>query len=133
MSCVIMGDSIAVGTQLFYKECLLLGKSGITSQQWNNLYKINNISVDTVVISLGTNDHKNIDTKKELLKIRQQIISKNVIWILPPINTFFIQNIVRHIAFMYNDKIVEIQFLQNDKIHPTPNGYKQIVKEIKEQ
>lgn len=139
LDCIILGDSIAVGTQMFYKECQLVGKGGINTWQWNKMYQINDLTADTVVISLGTNDHKYVNTNSELLKMRERIKSKRVFWILPannlaasgvPITT--IQNIVKHIASQYNDIIIEIKSLQPDKIHPSWDGYKQIVKEVKE-
>ena len=40
LDCMILGDSIAVGTQMFYKECQLFGKGGINSWQFNQMYPV---------------------------------------------------------------------------------------------
>lgn len=139
LECMILGDSIAVGTNMFYNECQLVGKNGINSSQFNNMYKVNDLTANTVVISLGTNDHFNVNTRKELLALRDRVKSKKVFWILPANNALgsgvsieYIQNIVKDIAKQYNDVIIEIKSLQLDNIHPSWSGYRQIIKEIKD-
>lgn len=139
LECIILGDSIAVGTQMFYKECQIIGKGGINTWQWNNMYSVNELTADTVIISLGTNDHIGVNTAKELKTMRERVQAKRVFWILPAgnlkasnVSIESIQNIVKTIASQYNDIIIEIKSLQPDKIHPSWNGYKKIVKEVKE-
>jgi lysophospholipase L1-like esterase len=139
LDCIILGDSIAVGTQMFYKECQLVGKGGINTWQWNQMYAVNQLTADTVVISLGTNDHKYVKTEQELRKMRDRVQAKRVFWILPAnnlpaseVSILFIQNIVKQLASEYNDIVIEIKSLQPDKIHPSWAGYEQIVKEVKE-
>ena len=39
IECLILGDSIAVGTQQFYKECVAIAKGGINSWQFNKNYE----------------------------------------------------------------------------------------------
>ena len=65
IECIILGDSIAVGTQMFYKECELYGKGGINTWQWNKMYPVLQ-NADVAVISLGTNDHARVKTRQEL-------------------------------------------------------------------
>ena len=138
IDCIILGDSIAVGTHQFKKECVLVGKGGINTWQWNNLYAKQSLDAKTVIISLGTNDHKYIKTEQELIKMRQRVKADRVFWILPAGNLKAsevpiakIQTLVKSIAEKYGDRIIQINSLQNDKIHPSWNGYKTIVENIK--
>ena len=141
MECLIVGDSIAVGTSNFMKDCITLSKGGINSWQWNKMYSeratATDISYNKVVISMGTNDHSGINTQKELEKLRASVHGKKVYWIMPagnlkasnvPIEK--IQSIIMKIAMYNNDNIVYIKDLSGDKIHPTGNGYKKIVAEV---
>jgi lysophospholipase L1-like esterase len=126
-----MGDSIAVGTQMFNKECAMIAKGGINSYQWVN----KNIDkapyqAKTVIISLGTNDHKYVKTEEELRTIRRLTNADRVYWILPAIKPD-IQDIVKKIAVEFGDIVLPIKSLQPDGIHPSWAGYKQIVSEAK--
>jgi lysophospholipase L1-like esterase len=127
LDCLIMGDSIAVGTQMFDKQCSVIAKGGINSYQWVN----KNIDkapyqAKTVIISLGTNDHKYVKTESELQTIRKLTKADRVYWILPAIKPD-IQDIVRKVAAEYGDTVLPISSLQPDKIHPSWAGYKDIV------
>ena len=129
LDCLIMGDSIAVGTQMFDKECAMIAKGGINSYQWVNA----NIGkapyqARTVIISLGSNDHRYVKTESELQTIRKLTQADRVYWILPAIKPD-IQEIVRKVAAEYDDVVLPIRSLQPDGIHPSWAGYKQIVKE----
>ena len=131
LDCLIMGDSIAVGTQMFNKECAMIAKGGINSYQWVN----KNIDkapyqAKTVIISLGTNDHKYVKTEEELRTIRRLTNADRVYWILPAIKPD-IQDIVKKIAVEFGDIVLPIKSLQPDGIHPSWAGYKQIVSEAK--
>jgi len=131
LECLIMGDSIAVGTQMFDRECAVIAKGGINSYQWVN----QNIGkapyqAKTVIISLGSNDHKYVKTEEELQTIRRLTKADRVYWILPAIKPN-IQEIVRKVAGEYGDVVLPIKSLQPDGIHPSWEGYKQIVKETK--
>ena len=137
LECLIIGDSIAVGTKQFAPHCELQGKGGINTWQFNKMYK-GKFEADAVIISLGSNDHKGVKTHKELLEMRQRIGAKNVFWILPagnlkasevPITK--IQSIVKEIAESYGDIVLPIRGLQADGIHPSWSGYKDIVKRTK--
>jgi len=127
LECLIMGDSIAVGTQMFDRECAVIAKGGINSYQWVN----KNIDkapyqAKTVIISLGTNDHKYVKTEEELQTIRRLTKADRVYWILPAIKPD-IQEIVRKVAGEYGDVVLPIKSLQPYGIHPSWAGYKQIV------
>ena len=134
LECLILGDSIAVGTQQFAKQCQLVGKGGINTWQWNQMYPTADLTAETVIISLATNDHKYIKTEQELIKMRERVKSSRVFWVLPagnlkgsevPIEV--IQGYVRKVAAQYGDTVLPINGLQRDGIHPSWNGYRDIV------
>jgi hypothetical protein len=138
LECLIIGDSIAVGTHQFYPECLLLGKGGINSWQWNRMFPVVHESAKIAVISLGTNDHIGVHTRSELETVRRKIVSEKVFWILPygnlvasrvPITD--IQQIVREIATEHHDQVLTISAVQADNIHPSWSGYRKIVEQVK--
>jgi lysophospholipase L1-like esterase len=138
LECLILGDSIAVGTQMFAKQCQLVGKGGINTWQWNKMYPAADLTAGVVIISLGTNDHKHIKTRDELEKMRARVNGKRVFWVLPagnlkasevPIEQ--IQGIVKDIAAKNGDTVLPITSLQADKIHPSWAGYKDIVEKTK--
>jgi lysophospholipase L1-like esterase len=123
LDCLILGDSIAQGISTVRKECVAYVQSGINSRNWNNRFIVKELSANTVIISLGTNDPETMNTFKELLTLRELIAGKKVFWIMPPINPS-VQDIVRIIARNYKDTILEIPELSKDKVHPTGQGYK---------
>jgi len=138
LDCMIIGDSIAVGTQMFWKECALYGKGGINSWQWNQSWNVLTKNADRAVISLGTNDHIGVNTKSELIKARNKIVARRVYWILPfgnnpasKVTIEQIQKIVREVAAIYGDTVIEITSVQPDKIHPSWEGYRRIVEDAK--
>ena len=133
LECLILGDSIAVGTAVYRPECASYSRGGINSWQWNKQYAANRLQADTVIISLGSNDHKYIKTRSELIKMRQRVQARQVYWILPhgnlkasevPIEN--IQSIVKQLAADYGDIVVPITRVQKDNIHPSTAGYKQL-------
>ena len=132
LECLVLGDSIAVGTQMFAKECQLQGKGGINTWQFNKMYP-GSFYAETVIISLGSNDHQYVKTYDQLFEMRQRIGAKNVFWVLPagnlkasnvPIER--IQGFIREIAYANGDTVLPITRLQADGIHPSWAGYKQL-------
>ena len=133
LECLVLGDSIAVGTQQFAKECQLQGRGGINTWQFNKMYP-GSFYAETVIISLGSNDHQYVKTYDQLFEMRQRVGAKNVFWVLPagnlkasnvPIER--IQGFIREIAYSYGDTVLPIRGLQPDGIHPSWAGYKDIV------
>jgi lysophospholipase L1-like esterase len=138
LECLILGDSIAVGTHSFRTECVAYAKGGWNSWQWNRDYLNKDLTAKTVIISLGSNDHKGVKTRQELVKMRDKVKGQRVFWILPAgnlkaggVDIQDIQSIVKEIAKENNDVILTIPALQADGIHPSWRGYKGIVKQTR--
>lgn len=134
--CLIVGDSIAVGSNAFKTECAAFARGGINSWQFNRMYPMT-LDAKSVVISLGSNDHSGVKTKYELEAVRGRVHGKRVYWILPagnhpasgvPITK--IQAIVREIAAANGDIVLEIPSLQPDQIHPSWAGYRAMMKQV---
>ena len=131
LDCLIIGDSIAVGTHMARPECIAYAKGGWNSWQWNKDYLAKAVSqpAQTVIISLGANDHKGVKTEAELRKMRAAIKATRVFWISPgkerkPVP----QDAIERIAKEYGDIVLErpMQHMSADGIHPTGKGYKHI-------
>ena len=132
LTCLIIGDSIGVGTKMFApKECVSYSKGGWNTWQWNRKWGNTPLEAKKVVISLGTNDHRAVNTYKELSKIRYRISASEVVWIMPPCNKGFckpgVNATVKEIAIKYGDTIISTPYVQPDNIHPSWRGYKDLV------
>jgi lysophospholipase L1-like esterase len=131
LECLIVGDSIAVGTATARPECVAYAKGGINSYQWlNKNIDKTPLRAKTVIISLGSNDHKYVKTQSELQAIRQLTKADRVFWILPAIKPD-IQEIVRKVAAEYGDTVLPITRLQKDGVHPSWAGYKELGEKTK--
>lgn len=133
--CLIMGDSLAVGVGQIRKECVTYAKSGINSYDYVNRYILHtegNTQAKTVIISLGSNDLKNIDTYEELDTLRQLVKADRVYWILPNIKETKRKQ-VWMVADKYKDIVIDARKHDRspDHIHPTYKGYKSIAEETK--
>ena len=128
LECLILGDSIAVGTAQARPECVSYSKGGINSHNWlnKNVGKSPYVA-KTVIISLGANDHKGVKTEAELRNIRQLTKADRVYWIDPGQDRKPIAHdaIVR-IAKEYGDIILPRpkDHMSADGVHPTGRGYK---------
>jgi lysophospholipase L1-like esterase len=129
IDCLIIGDSIAVGTKQFRPDCVAFAKGGINSGQWRRQYLEGDQGAlplaETLIISLGSNDHKGVKTREEISNIRSKVLAKRVYWILPAIKPE-IQSIVREVATGFGDTVLPITRLQPDGIHPSWAGYKEL-------
>jgi len=130
LECLILGDSIAVGTAQFRPDCAVYAKSGINSHNWLNKNVGKNLTAKSVIISLGSNDHHGVKTFHELMAIRQLTDAGKVYWILPA-NKKDVREIVEIIAKNFNDVIIHIPEVSKDGVHPTAKGYKQIAESTK--
>lgn len=138
LECLIIGDSIAHGVAMQRPECVDYGHVGWTSKKVNRFYQTRTLDADTVVISLGTNDTRGIDTYGELSQLRSRVHAKRVIWIIPAavnpdagIAAAKVQNDVASVATIYRDHVVYIPLPTADRYHPTVKGYRKLAKETK--
>ena len=136
LECLIVGDSIAVGTAMARPECVSFAKSGWNSWQWNKDYllKASEKPAKTIIISLGANDHKGIKTEQELRQMRSIIKGDRVFWIDPGQDRKPVPHdaIVR-IAKEYGDTIISRpkNHMSADGVHPTGRGYKILAEQTK--
>ena len=139
LECLIIGDSIAVGTANVRPECVSYAKGGINSHQWinQNVGKLP-LQAKTVIISLGSNDHKYVKTMSELRTIRELTKADRVFWILPHgnnpksnVSIEDIQAMVKKVAQENNDIVLPITRVQKDNIHPSWAGYKELAEKTK--
>jgi lysophospholipase L1-like esterase len=130
LECLILGDSIAVGTAQARPECVSLSKSGINSRDWNKKNSSNSLAARTVIISLGSNDTKNIRTMWELQQLRDRVQADRVFWIIPAIKPD-VQHMVKIVANSYGDTVLPIMSLQKDGVHPDGKGYRALANSTK--
>jgi lysophospholipase L1-like esterase len=136
LDCLIIGDSIAVGTAMKRPECVSYAKGGWNSWQWNKDYlsKAASQPAKTVIVSLGANDHRGVKTEIELRKMREAIKADRVFWISPgkerkPIP----QEAIERIAREYGDTVLPRPeaHMSSDGVHPTGLGYKLLGEQAK--
>lgn len=130
IECLVLGDSIAVGLHQQLPRCESLSKGGWNTAQWNRDYLRHDLTANTVIISLGSNDHKHIKTQAELEQLREKVTAGRVFWILPAIKPD-IQEIVKKVAAQHGDTVVPITRLQPDGVHPSWAGYKELARVVK--
>ncbi len=129
IDCMIIGDSIAVGTAMARPDCVSYSRGGWNSWQWNKDYLsvASSKPAKTLIISLGANDHKGVKTEEELRKMRSTVKADRVFWIDPGQDRKPIPHdaIVR-IAKEYGDTIIPRpkDHMSGDGVHPTGRGYK---------
>ena len=138
IDCIILGDSIAVGTQMYRPECVAYALSGINTGQWNKKFKDRTLTASTVIISLGSNDHRGVKTEAELMAMRDRVTASRVFWVLPygngqaaGVDIATIQATVKAIAAKHGDTVLPITRVQPDRIHPSWAGYKDIANQTK--
>ena len=135
IECLIMGDSLAVGVGQIRQECTTRAKSGVNSYDYVNrhLWHTNgNNQAKTIIISLGSNDTKNINTFEELDTLRQLVKADRVYWIVPAIKEDK-RKAVWAVANKYHDHVIEARNheLSPDRVHPTHKGYTSIANQTR--
>ena len=135
LECLILGDSIAVGIEMVRKECVSYSTGGLNSWQWNRKYADKSLGPSTAaIISLGTNDHSGINTRRELENMRARVQAHKVYWILPHDNLYprgavhisEIQRAVREVAETHGDVVIKTNRYSPDGIHPSWAGYRDL-------
>ncbi len=128
--CLIVGDSIAKGVSDIRKDCVAYVQSGINSREWNRKFMNRPMGGRVVVISLGSNDTRMVNSREELIYLRRMVDSADrVLWILPAIKPQ-IRDIIIQLASDWGDDVLELLKLSPDGVHPTASGYKAIAKQF---
>ena len=130
LDCLILGDSIAIGIAQQRPECRVYAKVGINSRAWVDKNITKELSADTVIISLGSNDYKKINTLKELFTIRNVVSAKRVYWIVPAIKPE-VQEMVDIVADKFEDKVIHINKVSKVGVHPITTEYKRLAEATK--
>ena len=139
LDCLVVGDSIAVGVANVRTECVSYAKGGINSHQWlNQNVGKTPLMARSVIISLGSNDHKWVNTESELRAIRQLTQAERVYWVLPAgnhpnskVSIQYIQLTIKEIAREHGDVVLPISRLQRDGIHPSWAGYRDLAEKTR--
>jgi lysophospholipase L1-like esterase len=132
LECLIVGDSIAVGVSQIRKECTAIVKSGINSRDWNRQHLSKLQPTKTMIISLGANDYKGIDTDTNIRLLRQRVKADRVFWLLPSNKLKPNQVLtVKKIAEEFGDIVIPRpeKDISADGVHPTYKGYKELSKQ----
>jgi lysophospholipase L1-like esterase len=129
-----VGDSIAVGVSQARPECRAHAKVGINSSIWNRTYLHNLEPTKVLIISLGANDTRHIDTESNIKLIRNKTTATKVFWILP--NERLKPDtaaIVRKVAEEFGDVVIQrpTTDISGDGVHPTAVGYKKLAEKTK--
>jgi lysophospholipase L1-like esterase len=134
IECLIMGDSLAVGVGQIRKECETHAVVGINSTNYVNTFVTKNYPANakTMIISLGSNDTKEIDTYEELDALRQMVKADRVYWIIPNIKETK-RKAVWMVANKYHDHVIDARNHDRspDTVHPTAKGYKSMAEMTK--
>jgi lysophospholipase L1-like esterase len=136
LECLIIGDSIAVGTAMARPECVSYARGGWNSWAWNKDYLAKSVkqAAQTVIISLGANDHRGINTEQELRKMREAIKGNRVFWISPGKERKpMAQAAIEKIAKEYGDTVLPrpMNHMSSDGVHPTGRGYKVLAEQTR--
>ena len=130
--CLVLGDSIAVGTAQHLvledgSRCLSSAKVGRPTIEVLRVAPTA-IGARKVVISTGSNDAKPTSAPFALLRSR---IYGSVTWLLPA-KQAEARAIIWKIATDHGDGIIDLSLLPlADGIHPTTSGYRQIARILK--
>ena len=109
-SCAIVGDSIAVETAQYLRDCKLNAKIGIPS---GAVIARVDPQADINFVSAGSNDPEEPNLRANLERIRER--AKRTIWILPAIPSA--RAAVREIAAKHGDVVVSFA-PGGDGVHP---------------
>lgn len=129
MVCLIVGDSIAVGTGSVQHECSVRAKVGASANFIVNNYSASAKSAsEYVVISMGSNDPTNPHNAHDALKLRSNIAARKVVWILPYNRTA--ANVMRRVAERFGDTCVDLApQVTADGVHP--RSYQRLHRRVK--
>jgi hypothetical protein len=125
LTCLIMGDSIAIGAAhainaRLSNPCAVLARQGATAAQAAS-WRVALQSYGAAIISLGSNDQADHTLERSLLAIRTRILAGHTIWLLPYSRRTAIR--VTSIAVRFGDETLDLWSLPSkDGVHPLSYG-----------
>jgi lysophospholipase L1-like esterase len=128
--CMILGDSIATGIASNRPECIAYATVGVNTRKFVTEHITGDLSAKTVVISLGTNDSRDMKTLSDLFALRQVIKADRVFWVLPAKDSPARASVITT-SDRFKDTALTIDNLSRDGIHPTSKGYKELANKTK--
>ena len=134
LECLIVGDSIAVGVSQVRPECQSIAKSGINSRDWTGKHLQKLRPTRILIISLGANDYKGINTEGHIRSLRTNAQADRVFWLLPSQRLKPRQvEAVSQVAAEFGDTIIPRpeSNISSDGVHPTYKGYKILAEQTK--
>jgi lysophospholipase L1-like esterase len=134
LECLIVGDSIAVGVSQVRPECRAIAKSGINSRDWTGKHLQKLLPTRTLIISLGANDYKGINTEGHIRSLRTNAQADRVFWLLPSQRLKPRQvEAVSQVAAEFGDTVIPRpeSNISSDGVHPTYKGYKILAEQTK--
>ena len=117
MSCLILGDSIAVGLSSVIHGCTVIAKVGMSSA-WILAHAYGG-NFDTVYISSGSNDPYNPALYQNVNTTRNRYPNARAI-LIAPVNPHA-KAIVHQVAAAHGDKVVDFT-PGRDNVHPRSYG-----------
>jgi hypothetical protein len=124
LECLVLGDSIAVGTAQHRPECVALAAQSLTSAAWNRRFAGVRLEARTAVISLGTNDSSGVESEAELRVLRERLVADRVFWIVPTAGNSV--RAVAKLAVQHGDSLVLVRHFAPDLVHPRGDGYRRL-------
>ena len=118
MTCLIVGDSIAVGLASALKGCIVAAKVGIAAHTPGTI-------VDVAFISSGSNDPTNPNLSANLESTRMRLTAGRIVWI-KPVNPHA-RGVVTAVAAAHGDKAVAFM-PGRDNVHP--ESYEALAREV---
>jgi hypothetical protein len=125
-TCAFVGDSIAHAAGVYAPHCLQAAWPGLNTKRWLKRFGQTPIQANMVVISMGTNEHRD-PALQELKTLRAHIQASRVMWIAPG-PQYPSRNSVFAVAGMFGDLVFErpVEDLARDGIHFTKTGSRRI-------
>jgi hypothetical protein len=123
--CLILGDSIGVGTAQainarYARRCEVQAVERATAEQilgWRRPPK----SFGAAIFAMGSNDAAGTALARKLLSIRASVRTRRVIWLLPYARQQ--AYVVSSVAATFGDETLDLaRFPSRDRIHPASYG-----------
>lgn len=125
IECLVLGDSLAVGVGQARPNCETVARVGVTSATYVKTM-FHPSAARSVVISLGVNDDPTVPTLDNLRRMRRDVRSSDVVWLLPGLKED-VRQVIRTVARENGDRTVDTRSLVGpDHLHPNGSGYRTI-------